>query len=173
MDEEDGRPRKSLRPRSPTDSMGTDVHSDIAIDDDVNAEMLSLVDRKILASVIMGVDITEVYSPARVAQVARKFGLTPGSSMDLTEGWDFNLEEHKTLAWKRIREEQPYVVVGSPPCTMFSVLQELNKSINKDKPGWQQKFDLEKEKAIKHVEFVCPLYGYQLQQGRHFLHEHP
>ena len=56
---------------------------------------------------------------------------------------------------------------------MFSVLQELNKSINKDKPGWQQKFDLEKEKAIKHVEFVCVLYGYQLQQGRHFLHEHP
>ena len=28
-------------------------------------------------------------------------------------------------------------------------------------------------KAIKHVEFCCALYKYQIQQGRHFLHEHP
>ena len=86
-DDEESRPRKSLRPRSPTDSMGTDVHSDIAIDDDVTIDGLNLEDRRILSSVILGVDITEVFSPARVAQVARKFGLTPGSSMDLTGGW--------------------------------------------------------------------------------------
>ncbi len=41
------------------------------------------------------------------------------------------------------------------------------------KPGWQEKFDKETEKAIKHVEFCCALYKFQFQNGRHFLHEHP
>ena len=39
-----------------------------------------------------------------------------------------------------------------------------------DKTGWQEKFDIETGKAIKHVEFCCALYMYQVQQGRHFLH---
>ena len=46
-------------------------------------------DRKILASVLMNVDVTEVYSPIRVSELAAKFGLVPGSSLDLTNGWDF------------------------------------------------------------------------------------
>ena len=50
-----------------------------------------------------------------------------GSSMDLTNGWEFEREGHKRLAWKRVREEAPYQLIGSPPCTYFSVLQELNK----------------------------------------------
>ena len=45
---------------------------------------LDEVDRRIVASVILGVDITELYSPERVAKVARKYGLAAGSSMDLT-----------------------------------------------------------------------------------------
>ena len=51
---------------------------------------------------MMGVDITEIYSPERVAQMARKFGLVSGSSMDLTNGWDLNRDDHKRLAWKRV-----------------------------------------------------------------------
>ena len=50
----------------------------------------------------MGVGITEIYSPERVAQVARTFGLVSGSSMDLTNGCDFNLDDHKRLAWNLI-----------------------------------------------------------------------
>ena len=41
---------------------------------------LSEVVRRIMSLVIMGVDVTEVYSPERVAAVASKFGLTQGSS---------------------------------------------------------------------------------------------
>ena len=51
--------------------------------------------RKILAAAILGVAITEVYSPERVAKVAAKFGLRAGSSFDLTNGWDFNIAEHR------------------------------------------------------------------------------
>ena len=66
-------------------------------DDDFEAEMqdidnMELVDRKITADTILGVDITEVYSPERVAKVAKRYGLAAGSSMDLTTGFDFTKE---------------------------------------------------------------------------------
>ena len=144
-----------------------------ALDMDNEMSSMDIVDRKIIAAAILGVDITEVYSPERVAQVAKRYGLTAGTSMDLTTGWDFNRADHREGAWKQIKKESPYLLIGSPPCTYFSMLQELNIAVNGNKPGWMERFHIEKEKAKKHVEFCCSLYKYQLDQGRHFLHEHP
>ena len=73
--------------------------------------------------------------------------------MDLTNGWGFNREDHKRQAWKKVRGEAPVLLIGSPPCTYFSILPELSKAVRGDKPDWQEKFDQEKAKAIKHVEF--------------------
>ena len=73
--------------------------------------------------------------------------------MDLTNGWDFNREDHKRQAWSKVRDEAPYLLIGSPPCNYFSVLQELNKAVHGNKPGWQARFDIEKANAITHVEF--------------------
>ena len=78
---------------------------------------LSEVDQKILASIIWGVDITEIDSPSRVNELAGKFGLVPGSSLDLRTGWDFELESHRRKAWKLLHTTKPYLVIGSPPCT--------------------------------------------------------
>ena len=78
-DMEDDSTDKRLRPRSPTVSYKTDdasVGSNIDMDE-CDIGMLNEIDRKIFSSSIMGVDITEIYSPERVAQVARKFGLNP------------------------------------------------------------------------------------------------
>ena len=46
-------------------------------DVDQNMDLLDDIDRRILASVIMSVDVTEVFSPARVSKSAAKFGLVP------------------------------------------------------------------------------------------------
>ena len=86
-------------------------------------------------------DITEVYSPERVNDVARKYGLSPGSSMDLTNGWDFSKKEHRQAAWNNIETEEPYVLIGSPPCTLFSLLQELNINNNMHKESWMENFE--------------------------------
>ena len=72
-----------------------------------------------------------------------------------------------------MREEAPYLLIGSLPCTYFRALQELNKAVHGNKPGWTDKFDREIEKAIKHVEFCCAVYKFQIQQGRRFLHNPP
>ena len=67
--------------------------------DDDMLDSMDEVDRKILAASVLGVDITELYSPERIAKATRKFGLQAGSSFDLTNGWDFNVEEHRRKAW--------------------------------------------------------------------------
>ena len=77
--------------------------------------------RKILAAAILGVDITEVYSPERVANVAQRFGLRAGSSFDLTNAWDLNIEEHRRKAWTKSKDKSLYLLVGSPPCIYFSI----------------------------------------------------
>ena len=134
---DDDSPDKRSRPRSPTVSYRTDADSDGM--DDGSLSGLNEVDRKIRAAAIMGVDITEVFSPERVAQVAKQFGLIAGSSMDITNGWDFNRGDHKFQAWAKVKEEAPVLLIGSPPCTYFSVLHELNKAVHGDKPGWLEK----------------------------------
>ena len=75
------------------------------------------VDNHIIASAILGVDITEVYSPERVNEVAKRHGLVPGSSLALTNGWDFTKPEHRRDAWRTIRVEDPYLIIGSPACS--------------------------------------------------------
>ena len=75
--------------------------------------------------------------------------------------------------WKRIKEERPLFVIGSPPCTMLSKLQAMNPAVRGEDPEAAEKFRQELGKARKHVEFCCIIYKMQLAGGRHFLHEHP
>ena len=93
------------------------------------------VDDHIIASVILGVDITEVYSPERVNEVAKRQGLVLGSSLDLTNGEDFTKPAHRRAAKWKTNAADPYLIVDSPPCTLFSMLQELNVHNTMSKPG--------------------------------------
>ena len=72
-------------------------------------DSMDAVDRKM-------VDITEVYPPERMVQVARRYALVAGSSMDLTMGYDFTVAEHRERAWKKVKEEAPSLLIGPPPC---------------------------------------------------------
>ena len=67
-------------PSSPTATYRSDVELD-----------QNMMDRKILASVLMNVDVTEVYRPIQFNELAAKFGLVPWSSLDLM----FFLESEK------------------------------------------------------------------------------
>ena len=125
---EDGECAMSI-PGSPDDHPDTKLRT---FDDMMDSA--KEVDRKILGAAFLGVDITEVYSPERVAKVAWKFGLPAGSSFDLVNGWDVNFEEHRRKAWTKVMEESAYLFIGSPPCTYFSTLQELNVAVHRHKP---------------------------------------
>ena len=111
-------PAVKRRSQAEDDSMG-DENKHRRIQDDATMSALNSVgeiedmseglneeDRKILAAVILGVDVTEIYSPVRVAAMAEKFGMKPGSSFDLTTGWDFTRKDHREKAWNKIKKEE-------------------------------------------------------------------
>ena len=46
---------------------------------------------------------------------------------DEGEQWGFLKVHDRRRCWQRLKAEDPWVVIGSPPCTAFSVLQGFNK----------------------------------------------
>ena len=70
-------------------------------------------------------------------------------------------------AKKRLDEQDPELLVGSPMCRMYSPWQRINRL--RDFVKYKQ----ERRKARQHLEFVCELYEMQMKKGRLFLHEHP
>lgn len=120
-------------------------------------------------------DVSEVYSPPRIVTVAEATGLRGGFSLDLTapapDGsvWDSSRHHCRRRAHELVQSQRPYLLIGRPPCTAFSNLQNLNRC----RPGGNEKVDMQQRKAMVHLAFCCRLYKEQLSQGRYFLHEHP
>ena len=118
--------------------------------------------------------VAELYSPPRVTATLPKLGLAAGSTFDLHAdeagvAWDFTRPSDRKRAWDRLRAEEPFLVVGSPPCTMFSRLQ-LNLNARKmGKIEWERR----RREAEVLLIFAVAVYRLQVQGGRHFLHEHP
>ena len=123
--------------------------------------------------------VSEIYSPPRVTQLlheTRHKHLMPGFAFDITmvdpvdgQPWDFALEHKRRRARAMIREQRPYVLIGSPMCTQFCTWQKLNEAKSSDKAAVRRA----REAAIVHMNFVAELYEEQVQGGRYFVHEHP
>ena len=119
--------------------------------------------------------VSEVYSLPRVASMAEEMGMRGGFSLDLTapgpdgRSWDFSKPSHRTRAMRLVNERRPYLLVGSPPCTAYSNLQNLNKC----RPGGEEKVAAAQLKAQVHLDFCAKLYSIQLAAKRYFVHEHP
>jgi hypothetical protein len=123
--------------------------------------------------------VAELYSPPRVTAAlprpsAHASGLVAGSTFDLIAdesgvAWDFTRPSDRRRAWDRLRAEKPYLVVGSPPCTMYSRLQVNLNAQKMDKARWESRL----REAEVLLTFAAAVYKMQLLGGRHFLHEHP
>ena len=51
-------------------------------------------------------------------------------------------------------EEAIDLCVGSPPCTYFSIRQDLNLSMHRNDPEWMKRCETGLDKAKKHVELL-------------------
>ena len=72
-----------------------------------------------------------------------------------------------------IDQEEPTWIIGSPPCTAFSLWNagmSYPKAVAKGK-GEEVKAAI--DRGRRHLNFVTSLYRKQLLAGRHFHHEHP
>ena len=83
-------------------------------------------------AVMEEMDVAEVYSPPRIADMAKKMGLRAGWSLDLTtcdesgKPWDFRDEAMRNQAARKVIRDQPLLLIGSPPCTDWCQLMNLN-----------------------------------------------
>ena len=119
--------------------------------------------------------VSEVYSPPRVTGLAAGMGLIPGMALDLSvvdpddgKPWDFNDSQKRAKVLKRVFTERSLLLIGSPMCSSFSSLQNLNW-------GRMDPEEVERVKSYgkKHLEFACKLYALQDEMNLYFLHEHP
>ena len=97
-----------------------------------------------------------------------------GSTFDLHAdeagvAWDFTRPSDRKRAWDRIRAEEPFLVVGSPPCTMFSRVQVNLNANNRGKVEWERR----RRSAELLLTVAAAFYTLQVLAGRHFLREHP
>ena len=118
--------------------------------------------------------VTEVYSPPRVVKFAARHKLQEGHSIDIQcndengEPWDLNSNQKRNQLIHLIVDTKPILVIGSPMCTMFSTLQNLNKN-KRDEEAHNARV----KQAISHIDFCITLYTIQAKNGRYYLHEHP
>ena len=110
------------------------LHRRLVVPDNLRVEFVMKVALKMLEA--KGSDVSEIFSQPRVAQEAalRDYDgvkLVPGWSLDLTredpltgEPWDLSKCAVRDRVRKMVRETTPFLVIGSPPCTMFPSLQK-------------------------------------------------
>ena len=119
--------------------------------------------------------VSEIYSPPRVTAIADQFGMRPGFALGLNvndpfdnKPWNFDDPEKRKRAKKPLHQQRPMLLVGSPMCRAFSVLNRLNRK-NMGDTKWNEMV----QHGLKHLRFCCELYQIQLEEDRYFLHEHP
>ena len=82
-----------------------------------------------LASAMGQPDVAEVYSPPRIVPEGTKNCLKPVFSLDLTVNrpdgnpWTSSIKRHRDEVVQLVLELEPCMIIGSPPCTLFSILQ--------------------------------------------------
>ena len=103
--------------------------------------------------------VTELYSPPIIVDMAHAMGFKGGYSLDLTNpspdgrAWDFSKASDRMRCWRLVKRDRPYLIIGSPPCTLFSALQNLSRG----KPGYEAKYQLELSRALVHLEFCAQI----------------
>jgi hypothetical protein len=94
--------------------------------------------------------------------------------LDLTTGdgrgraWDFDQPESRERARRLVRRTRPLLLILSPMCRWFSVLQNLSKS-RRDPVAFAENL----KRAISHLEFCVELCRLQRDSGRYYLLEQP
>ena len=111
------------------------------------------------------VDVMEVFSPGRFTRKTGAFDLRGGMALDLRTGWNLSDPEHTKKAWEIWEESRPVLLVTSPMCKAFSVLQNLSKDSEKHRATL--------EEGVAHLKFCMEMAKAQLAAGRYFLYEHP
>ena len=117
--------------------------------------------------------IGEVFSPDRFASSASRFDLQPGRAFDLQLGDQLLCPKQRKACLDHIRQKQYGLVVVTPICEMFSLLQYLGIGRSKESCQADPKFQEKMRKAKILLNFAALVCHVQAQMGGSFLFEQP
>ena len=89
--------------------------------------------------------VAEVFSSPRTARFVHRFGLSPGSALDLRTRWDLNDPAQRAKMWSHLQHERPILIVGS----------------------WSGH-----SAGTSHMRWMMDTYRWQVAQGRFLVHQH-
>lgn len=112
----------------------------------------------------------QIYSRPKVTAEMRKQGYVDGKNFDIKEDarWDFCRGGSRQELRDIITHEPPNIIICSPPCTFFSILQGLSV-----RDETNAEYRRAKAVAILHINFCMELCRTQVKEGRYFVFEHP
>ena len=117
-----------------------------------------------------GIDVAEVFTPPRAVRRAQSKGLVAGWSMDKLhidcfsgKSWDLSNRDMVKSAWRLLYKTRPGLLILSPPCTVFSRMQNLNEPVSEER--WNE--------GVSFINLCVAMCRYQLKHGRHFILEQP
>ena len=141
------------------------------VDSDAEMDFLGLTEKQNRKRGENLCDDAEIFSPPRTTLRAMQRGFKGGFSLDVLHEdpwtgrkWDLRDAKTKEAARNLVRRVKPKLLIASPPCTLFSQLQNLSGGV-KDRERWNE--------AVQMVEFAVELCLLQHRAGRRFVFEHP
>ena len=116
--------------------------------------------------------VAEIYNPQRFQKKTHEHDLLPGEAFDLELGDDLLRPEVQHYVISYLKVVKPGLVVISPPCTLFSILQNLNKSRLQD-PQKLKAHMMELKRAKALLKFAVKVIQVVRGYDGIFLFEHP
>jgi len=118
--------------------------------------------------------VAEVFNPGRFIKDSPKHRLIPGQAFDLELGNDLLKLGARREVRRYVQDVKPGLVVISPPCTMFSIMQNMNQKRNRRRGQAHARFVFQKLCEAK----VLLRFGEEIAEtvmsyGGIFVFEHP
>jgi hypothetical protein len=118
--------------------------------------------------------VAEVFNPGRFLKDSPKHRLIPGQAFDLDLGNDLLKVGARREVRRYVQDVKPGLVVISPPCTMFSIMQNMNHKRNRKRGQAHARFVFQKLCEAK----VLLRFGEEIAEtvmsyGGIFVFEHP
>ena len=115
--------------------------------------------------------VAELYNPNRFGPETKRYGLLAGQAFDLELGHDVLKRETQTEIRDYLKRVKPGLLVVSPRCTHFSVMQNMN--LGRKTPEAMRQFlqDLRKSKVL--LRFAVEMIELVIDYGGVFLFEQP
>ena len=88
---------------------------------------------------------------------------------DDNEAWDFSKKEKRDKAMRKLKQDEPLMLIVSPMCGAFSQLQSLFNYPKQE----HEHVERQLKDAMEHVKFSLEMCLEQYVKGRLFLFEHP